>query len=35
MYSFISPAGMDNVMESEINNEKQGENGAETGQNEK
>lgn len=35
MYSFISPAGTDRMMESKINNEKQGEIGSETGQNQK
>lgn len=35
MYSFISPVGTDRMMESKINNEKQGEIGAETRQNEK
>lgn len=35
MYSFISPAGTDRMMESKINNEKQGEIGSDTGQNQK
>jgi len=35
MHSFISSAGTDRMIDSKINNEKSGEIGAETGQNEK